>query len=105
MTRLPPGLNGIDGEEIPESTDIDYLTGLGYNYLEGKESGPGYEINKFLFNGYPGIRGTDGGHGGCGGPGGPHGNAFIFGFKDSDKILVSSKNGKILLVLMKMLQN
>lgn len=97
MTALPSlGLDGKNGTEIPDSTDIDYLTSLGFKYLPGSESGPSYEIQEYHFQGTSGTRGTDGGHGGCGGPGGLQGKSFILGFENSAKFSVKGSDGTIL---------
>lgn len=87
------GLNGLNGMEPPDITDVDQLTKLGFHHIPGWESSGSTYIESFYFYGFMGTRATDGGHGGCGGLGGYKGKSLIFGFENATNFDVFSENG------------
>lgn len=89
------GVEGIDGEDVPEKLSIDELTRRGFkcgNVTTVRRKSDYSVEHKFC--GAPAIQGKDGGDGGCGGSGGRSGKVQLFGLTNQSNIVVSQQNGK-----------
>lgn len=92
--RFILGVDGKDGEDVPEKRDVEELTKLGFkcgNVTTVRE-GSDYSV-EHKFCGTPAIQGSDGGDGGCGGSGGKSGDIHILGLNNKSNILSFQQNG------------
>lgn len=88
------GVDGKDGEDVPEKRDVEELTKLGFkcgNATTVRE-GSDYSV-EHKFCGTPAAQGSDGGDGGCGGTGGKSGEIHILGLNNKSNILSFQQNG------------
>lgn len=90
---LISGLNGINGQDVPNITDVDQLTTLGFHHIPGYSSSGSTYIETFYFYGIAGTRATDGGDGSCGAIGGFKGKSMILGFENATNFDVFNENG------------
>lgn len=94
IPKLLSGLDGLNGREPPNSTQVDYLEMLGFPSRLEKERHGLTRIVYHHFYGFVGKRGTDGGNGGCGALGGNEGKTMIFGFPNTTNFEIFGENGK-----------
>lgn len=91
------GSHGVKGFDVPEITDIKYLTELRVkcgNVTEERFNGTEKEFTlTHHFCGKPAIPPTNGGNGGCKGEGGKRGEFQIFGLENQLNIAVLKQMG------------
>lgn len=87
------GVDGRDGEDVPQKKGVDELTQLGFKCGNATtvRKGPLYSV-QHNFCGTPAIQGSDGGDGGCGGSGGRSGQIQLF-LTNQSNIFTFQQNG------------
>lgn len=93
------GVDGIQGQEPPDSTNLGYLDTLGFTKEESHYSPGGpTTVYEYKYFGKPARPATKGGHGGCGGQGGSPGVSHVFGMNDENSIIVDKQKGTLNLI-------